>query len=569
MFKRILYMSILCISMVQAAILTTNKNTYAGNELIKVNFSEMIKQQNDWIAIYKEGTPNTWENVIQWNWTNDIQAGQITFKPLANGKYEVRAFYNNSYVVEASKKFNVGLNITSILTNKNEYTPNESILTTFKNLSGNNKDWLAIYKKGSVSNWENMIQWSWAGNINGQHNFDPLVAGEYEARVFFNNTFNVEATHAFKVSNENPINAIVTTNKIKYTINDPIVASYNNMSGSDKDWIAIYPKGSNNNWENMIQWAWIHGDINGNSNFEKLPVGEYEVRVFFNNSFKSEAVHNFIVVNNEFNVISRKVTYDPFELIHADFVNMRGTASDWLGVFSVGAAHSKASAIQWKYARSLVNGNVSFNGLPVGTYEMRAYFATKHKKTLVFKVQNVAPVSITYETAENGLQQNWITQNRAVEVLNIGVNSQHSIRAFLGNTTYFVFPNNPDKKMRFLELDTRIGTASHIGNFGVKIKTKNGNRRIIFSSYMNHSTNGRNDFSGNALPTDPFTLDGYLHNHPGPTDYYLKTRAGNFVHYKINIEEKLRILEPDNELISISLFTSAGGDFDNIKLVSH
>jgi hypothetical protein len=103
----------------------------------------------------------------------------------------------------------------------------------------------------------------------------------------------------------------------------------------------------------------------------------------------------------------------------------------------------------------------------------------------------------------------------------------------------------------------------------VVIETKNGGRRIVFASWMNHSDgHGGNDLSGNAIPRDPFLHNGYLQVHPGPTDYYLDTRDGTFIHYKINIEEKLRILEPDNELLRITKFTTSGGDYDNLSLVS-
>jgi hypothetical protein len=85
---------------------------------------------------------------------------------------------------------------------------------------------------------------------------------------------------------------------------------------------------------------------------------------------------------------------------------------------------------------------------------------------------------------------------------------------------------------------------------------------------MNHPGNiFHNDPARFAAPRT--SNDGRTHNHPGPTDYYWETRLGNFIHYKINIEEKLRLLEPDNELLGMTHFTSAGGDFDNIQLVSH
>jgi len=361
----------------------------------------------------------------------------------------------------------------------------------------------------------------------------------------------------------------VSTTQNIYTQQEQIVALYENMSDSNHDWIGIYPAGSTTAWENMIQWEWKNAE--GMQTFNNLPAGDYEVRIFFNSTLNIEASHAFSVENTAFDLESRKVAYDPFELIHADFINMRGTASDWIGIFPVGADNQKASAIQWKYAKSLVNGSLNFNGLAVGTYEMRAYFSTLHKETIVFNVQDTVVTKIEYEDAEGGFDQVWsVWQNptKPVTIINAGAaGSAHSIRAVRDVASYFSF-SNPDKKLRFLEFDTRVGAASHVGNFGVSIKTKLGNRRIVFSSYMNHPGNVfHNDPARFAAPRT--SNNGRTHNHPGPTDYYWETRHGNFIHYKINIEEKLRILEPDNELLGMRYFTSAGGDFDNIQLVSH
>ena len=575
MIKKLIIFTLLIASILNAATLNLNKNTFTTNEQIIVSFAEMSAQNDDWIAIYEETSNNSWVNVINWQWTNDIAAGNLTFDALPVGNYEVRAFYNNSYQLEASKKFNVELNtapITSVTTDKVSYVLGEEVTATFTNMSGDEEDWIAIYPAGSSNSWVNNVQAKWTNaEINGTQIFTDLPIGEYEVRVFFNGTYGLEASHPFSIIAA-PVAPTVTTDKEIYNTTEEIIATFNDMSGDIEDWIAIYPAESSTAWENMLQWEWTNGEIEGSQTFEPLPVGNYEVRVFFNNSAQLKGSYPFSVEDTEFNLESRKVAYDPFELIHADFVNMRGTGSDWLGVFPVGAGHAKENAIQWKYANSLVDGNVSFNGLPIGTYEMRAYFATLHKKTVPFTVQDTAVTKIEYEDAEGGFDQVWeVYQNPSnpVTIINTGAaGSAHSIRAVAYVSSSFSF-SDPDKKLRFLEFDTRVGAASHVGNFGVIIKTKNGNRRVVFSSYMNHPgnvfTNDPDDFQ------DPFTsgTNGTTHNHPGPTDYYMETNTGNFIHYKINIEEKLRILEPDNELLGMTHFTSAGGDFDNIQLVSH
>jgi len=467
------------------------------------------------------------------------------------------------------------LNAANINTSKNLYKADEKVQVTFAEMTGLNNDWIAIYPKGTDNAWKNVLQWSWTNDVaNGNHEFRPLAAGEYEIRAFYNNSYNLEAKKSFKVTADGAVIATVSTEKDSFKENEPIVASYDHMSGNAKDWIAIYPAGSSTAWGNMIQWAWVPGTIKGTHTFEKLPVGDYEVRVFFNNSGVLRASHPFSVTGSNFDLSSEKETYEPYELIHANFANMRGSASDWIGIFEVGAANGKDNAINWRYAKSLVAGTLSFNGLPSGTYELRAFFATKHKKTIAFNVSNTVAATILYEDAENGIDPRWVhyAGKYPVTLLNVGAQgSAHSIRhrgywVNGSNPSGYYFPfGDPDKKMKFLELDMRIGNSSHVFNFGVIVKTKLGTRRVIFASWMNHPGN---DMSGNATFRDPFISGTYVHMHPGPTDYYLATRGGQFIHYKINIEEKLRLLEPDNELLKITGFTTSGGDYDNLSLVS-
>ena len=252
---------------------------------------------------------------------------------------------------------------------------------------------------------------------------------------------------------------------------------------------------------------------------------------------------------------------------------MSAQNEDWIAIYPEGSNNDWGNVIDWKWTEDVASGNLTFNALPAGSYEVRAFnnnsFHTEATKK--FTVEGDAgPDHILFYDAEHGGLDKWIRYSDDTDVLariiNTGAQgSAHSLRAPKWGGYYFSF-GTPAKKLKFLNLDTRIGVASHVGNFGVLVKTSKGNRRIIFSSYMNHPGN---DFSG--LPPEEWqkpylSSGGYQHNHPGPTDYYLATRNGQFIHYKIDINERLKVLEPDNELISIMLFTTAGGDFDNIAL---
>jgi len=484
--KKLILISLLLTGMVHslmAATVTTSKAVYATNEQVHVHFANMTAQNQDWIAIYPEGSSNDWDNVIGWKWTDDKAEGDLVFgngNNLPLGKYEVRAFYNNSFHTEATTKFEVKNAVAEakVTTDKAVYTANEQVHVHFANMTAQNQDWIGIYPEGSSNDWGNVVDWSWTNDTqNGNLTFNNLPTGKYEARAFYNNSFHTEATTQFEIKNAAAA-ATVTTDKDVYTTDEQIHVHFANMTAQNDDWIGIYPEGTNNDWGNVVAWRWTNDTTNGDLNFNALPEGSYEVRAFYNNSFHTEATKKF------------KVEGD--------------AGPDY--IFYFGAEHG-------------------------GLDKWVKYAGDKPAQIIVPGAQGTA----------------------------------HSIRTPKWGGYYFDF-GTPAKKLKFLNLDTRIGTASHVGNFGVLVKTSKGNRRIIFSSYMNHPGN---DFSG--LPPEkwqkPFlSSNGYQHNHPGPTDYYLATRNGDFVHYKINIEEKLQVLEPGIKLLSIMLFTTAGGDFDNIAL---
>jgi hypothetical protein len=85
----------------------TNKMIYSTNESITVNVTDMFGDPKDWIAIYPSGASNEWGNVIRWSWTVGVKTGSFSFDALPQGEYEARAFFENSYNLEASSSFTV------------------------------------------------------------------------------------------------------------------------------------------------------------------------------------------------------------------------------------------------------------------------------------------------------------------------------------------------------------------------------------------------------------------------------------------------------------------------------
>jgi len=293
----------------QPTLIETRKDIYAENEKVQVRVDNMLGDPKDWVGIYPKDSSNAWGNVVQWSWTDGKQNNLLAFKPLKVGEYEVRAFFRNSFKTEASYAFKVIKTTqtdTKVTTNKTIYTQNEKVTVKFSKMKAH-QDWIGIYPKESSNDWDNVVQWAWTEDLtNGSHTFTNLPAGEYEARVFFDNSFQTEASYAFKIIKNTDTNTKVTI-KSNYGSNENVTVHFTGMK-AHKDWIGIYPVGKSNAWSNVIQWAWTDDIKKGSHIFKNLPIGYYEARVFFDNSFHDEAKERFTIVTTDLNTIYERAS---------------------------------------------------------------------------------------------------------------------------------------------------------------------------------------------------------------------------------------------------------------------
>ena len=269
-----------------------------------VGNSAWIKVENrpnnnqDWVGVYPAGSNNEWKNVVKWSWAKDTSKSKdpgdwYEFEGLANGEYEARFFLNNTFVVEDTIAFSVGT--LAMKTSKTNYAEKEKVSVTIKGgtLSGD-RDWIGIYPKGASSAWGDVIAWNWAkrGTTTLSRVNRPMPEGEYEVRLFFHNATSndkIEAKHSFTVSDR--VN--ISTSKNTYNPNENIVVEINNQAEDNQNWVAIYPKNASNAWKNQITWNWTKGKKSVTLNH--VPSGQYEARLFYNNSFELEAKSGFSV----------------------------------------------------------------------------------------------------------------------------------------------------------------------------------------------------------------------------------------------------------------------------------
>ncbi len=282
------------------------------------------------------------------------------------------------------------INNAKIWLSKVSFKPNEDICVNFKNLPGNKKDWIAIYLKDSSNEWKNVLRWGFTNSkTSGKQYFKKLPIGFYEVRLFFNNSYKVEKKILFKVEGEQ-LPPLLTSDKSSYKINEPINIKYENLFGTQKDWIGIYKEGSSNEWKNVLRWFYTDAEVEGNRSVGGLlDEGFYEARVFFNNSYKSENHTSFEVVKDRIEpIVYAKDIYIEGEKIVVEYSNFSGNHDDWIGIFFEGDKNSWDSALTWHYTQGERSGKMSFNSIPAGEYEIRIFFDDTYRleKRLHFKV---------------------------------------------------------------------------------------------------------------------------------------------------------------------------------------
>ena len=257
--------------------------------------------KTNWVGVYKKGASNDWGNVLQWSWAKDLKqcsdnnnARCINIGGLKDGQYDIRYFLNNSYITDYSKTVKletVGLPKFIKITNTDSY--NGKLLFDIDASSKGDKTWVGVYKKGTSNAWKNVLAWTWydaSRLINSVVLPNPVPNTTYELRLFYNNSYKLEAKVEYKVGGD-----VIDEPKIFRAEQRPfgVIFETTTSGKGNKDWVGLYKVGASNSWNNVKAWSWVDvepKDYGKGFSVDGLPSGEYELRLFYHNSYKVEAV---------------------------------------------------------------------------------------------------------------------------------------------------------------------------------------------------------------------------------------------------------------------------------------
>jgi len=179
-------------------------------------------------------------------------------------------------------------------------------------------DWVGLYKVGAPNTDGSELWWRYTGGArNGNLTLNaPLQGGQYEFRLFLNNSFKPAA-----ISNPVTVKSIAPpspTPTPKPTPTPTPVPSYYSVAASSSavsagsplavtwsvpsnqsqtDWVGLYKVGSSSANGSEQWWRYTGGSPSGNLTLNApLQGGQYEFRLFLNNTFDRVASSNSVTV---------------------------------------------------------------------------------------------------------------------------------------------------------------------------------------------------------------------------------------------------------------------------------
>ena len=175
--------------------ISLEKSEFEEGEDIVVTYSNAPGLKNDWIGIYKRGeVPGTADTSDSWDYLDGNTEGTLTLaKDLPKGYYFLNYFTLGQYFEPRERVyFSVGKDISSLSTDKTEFSTDEAILIHYKDGPGTPKDWVGVYKDGKDPNVDELDGFYYTyGATEGTVSIKAgtLEPGNYFSALFINDSY--------------------------------------------------------------------------------------------------------------------------------------------------------------------------------------------------------------------------------------------------------------------------------------------------------------------------------------------------------------------------------------------
>ncbi|CAM2006398.1 endonuclease/exonuclease/phosphatase family protein [Acanthopleuribacter pedis] len=171
----------------------------------------------------------------------------------------------------------------------------------------------------------------------------------------------------------------VVPQKATFESGDTVTVDFSGAAGNATDWVGLFQAGTPNGPGNSLAWLYTDGTQSGTAGiregrlqFDALPLGNYEMRLFFNDGYDQVAGADFrVVAPTPAGVVAEHALYGVNQPIRVTYAGGSGDPRDWIDL-----ENTDGTRLAWRYTDSAESrGSVTFaEGLDqAGVYQLHLY----------------------------------------------------------------------------------------------------------------------------------------------------------------------------------------------------
>ncbi len=214
------------------------------------------------------------------------------------------------------------------------------------------KAWIGIYKKDTSNEWKNVRKWEWATEPITKIDINFLATGDYEARLFFNNSFTTEKVIGFHME----AGPSQRANRLKDTTID--IGRSDNFTldpvpyEQALNWVGVFNVGAEHNRANLLAWGYLEKENRvtiKTINEKKLPIGNYDLVYFIDDSYYQLGDTKTLTVGFDGKYALGIYKTHGFVLDSYDYINNIQQDKDWIAIFKKDDEPIRKNIIAWSY----------------------------------------------------------------------------------------------------------------------------------------------------------------------------------------------------------------------------
>jgi hypothetical protein len=309
--------------------------------------------ETDWIGIYPTGTkPGAGNESIDWEYIPD-SAGTMTFKTaLDPGIYDAYLLCCDGYDSLAAATFTIiDANVANVAPKVKSFAAGSPIEITYNDPAYASGDWIGIYFEGDDPALVSSVVWSAITTKSGTVSFPgTLAGGSYFAVLFCCETSETEYARSAAFTIEaGAVGTYVKPNASVYPTGAKVSVNFRDKDWADKDWIGIYPKGTNPGDADATMWEYAASDSGTIQFSNPLDAGDWVVYLLCCDAYNIKAKYDFKVSNESPSVVASSFAYAPTDSLVFYYNSPAFSETDWVGIYNPGDVPGDINSITWFY----------------------------------------------------------------------------------------------------------------------------------------------------------------------------------------------------------------------------